>query len=151
MDKRLKLLLVSLAAIFVGFILAWFKIFGVVQTPQSFKLNTIDVSSTPTPQMENNATLKIDYGEENISSYSYDFSGDKTAYDSLKETLDKNQIPMEITNYDFGIFVKSINGNESTAEMAWIYFINGVSGNVAADQTKIKSGDIIEWRYIKPE
>ena len=59
-------------------------------------------------------------------------------------------ITLEIQQYDFGVFVKTIAGYPSTANKAWIYFINGNSGTVAADKQEIKAGDLIEWRYIPP-
>jgi hypothetical protein len=35
--------------------------------------------------------------------------------------------------------------------MAWIYFVNDESGQIAADQYQLAPGDIVEWKYIKPE
>ena len=59
-------------------------------------------------------------------------------------------IPIETERYDFGVFVKSIEGRLSTAERAWIYFVNGESGQVGADQYQIYPGDVVTWRYVEP-
>lgn len=106
---------------------------------------------TPFAEEQKKITLAIDFGSESTLFFDYSFSEEKSAYDALKETLEKEKISYEIQQYDFGVFVKSIDGKESSADMAWIYFVNGEAGQVAADQTKINSGDSIEWRYIKPE
>jgi hypothetical protein len=68
----------------------------------------------------------------------------------LEEALKENSVFFEVENYDFGVFVKSINGLESTNEKAWIYFVNGESGQVAADKMNLKSGDLVEWKYVTP-
>ena len=68
----------------------------------------------------------------------------------LEEALEKNNISFETEKYDFGVFVKSINGIESTNEKAWIYFVNGESGQVAADKLELNTGDLVEWKYITP-
>lgn len=68
----------------------------------------------------------------------------------LKEALDQNNIQFETETYNFGVFVKSINGFESTGKKAWIYFVNGESGQVAADKMELKKSDIVEWKYIPP-
>lgn len=68
----------------------------------------------------------------------------------LEEALDQNNIPLEIETYDFGVFVKSINKLESTGKKAWIYFVNGESGQVAADKMNLEKGDLVEWKYVTP-
>jgi hypothetical protein len=94
--------------------------------------------------------LVIDYGEGNVSSYNLEVENEITAFDLLKNTTDKENIPLETQQYDFGVFVKSVNGLESTAEKAWIYFVNNESGTIAADQQKVNPGDVVEWKYITP-
>ena len=63
---------------------------------------------------------------------------------------EEGQVQFDVTEYDFGIFVNSINDLESSNEKAWIYFVNGESAQVAADQYQLESGDIVEWKYITP-
>jgi hypothetical protein len=94
--------------------------------------------------------LVIDYGEGNVSSYSLEIESEATAFSLLKSITDKENIPIDTQQYDFGVFVKSIGGLESTAEKAWIYFVNTESGTIAADQMKINPGDVVEWKYISP-
>jgi len=52
--------------------------------------------------------------------------------------------------YDFGILVEEIDGRKNSTEKAWIYFVNGEAGQVAADQYQLEPEDVVEWKYIKP-
>lgn len=101
-------------------------------------------------KQEETVSLTLNFGNESSTSYTLPFAQNLTAFDVLKETSEKENIPLETQQYDFGVFVKSINDFESTAEMAWIYFVNGESGQVAADQHELKPQDVVEWKYIEP-
>jgi len=88
------------------------------------------------------------------NSYLLDCDGIKqgeTAFSILKDYLDQKVIPYNTKAYDFGIFVENINGQVSGADMAWIYFVNGQSGSIAADKYVLKAGDKVEWKYVRPE
>jgi hypothetical protein len=95
-------------------------------------------------------TLKIDAGEGISSSYILNTEEGQTAFSLLEKAEKLDEIVIETTEYEFGIFVDSINGFESSEDLAWIYFVNGQSGNVAADQYFLNPGDIVEWKYIEP-
>lgn len=141
--KKIPKLLVFLALTFVAFIAGWFYLFGEINQPQSKPIHTAGSE-------QKTAYLLIDYGETESPVFEHALINETTAFSILKDTLDKEDIPYETQQYDFGIFVQSINGFESTADMAWIYFVNGESGNVAADQYTLENGDEVEWRYVPP-
>ena len=122
---------------------------SVLSFPKSKDFNEQE-SATNTPLKTDSVLLVINYGEDNISTYSVDFESGKTVLSLLKDITEKENITLETKQYDFGIFVESINGKKSTNETAWIYFVNGESGQIAADQQQVNSGDIVEWKYIKP-
>lgn len=48
-------------------------------------------------------------------------------------------------------FITSINGiSQDPAEgLYWIYYVNGVMGNVGASQYVIQEGDVITWKMEK--
>ncbi len=116
---------------------------------------TSNDSSSPTESVEQevpeNIELIINYGNGNSSSHSLNTSGEETAFSILEKIAKEKKIALNTQQYDFGIFVKAIGEKESSAEMAWIYFVNGESGQVAADQYQLKAGDKVEWKYIAPE
>ena len=74
----------------------------------------------------------------------------QTAFETLQNLAQQENLDLKTKQYDFGVFVEGIGGVENTKEKAWIYFINGKSAEVAADKYELKNGDIIEWKYIAP-
>ena len=87
--------------------------------------------------------------EENHSVTYADISA-ATVFDALSEVTTKHHIAIKIKQYDFGVFIESINGKESGKDYAWLYFVNGKAGYIAADKKTVKTGDTVEWRYMKP-
>lgn len=54
----------------------------------------------------------------------------------------------ELRSYTgLGSFIKSINGKSDTSEYYWILHVNGKKSVTGISQTRISSGDVIEWKY----
>ena len=145
-------LLITILIVFLGFVAIWFSFFAKLKTPPSTVSTPTPTQESTTNESQNKVYLTIDYGNGNEISYEKELnpSGSLNVFDLLKEGLDTNQVTYETKSYDFGIFVKSINGFESGADKSWIYFVNGQSGQVAADLYKLKPGDVVDWKYISP-
>ncbi len=90
--------------------------------------------------------LTVDFGDGKISTKSAEFGEELSVYTLLTK---QDEFQLETKQYDFGVFVKSIDGYESTAFKAWVYFVNGKSGDIAADKYALKVGDKVEWKYLK--
>lgn len=75
----------------------------------------------------------------------------KTAFEALEKAAQFQNIDIKTKQYDFGIFVEAINDKENTSEKSWLYYVNGKIADKAADKYEIQDGDIIEWRYEKPQ
>jgi len=109
-------------------------------------------SQSPAPEETNLASLiftQIDFG--NGDTYSAEFESEElTAYSALQKTAEKANYDLNTQQYDFGVFVQSIDRYESSAEKSWIYFINGKPGTVAADQRQLQPGDTVTWKYTEP-
>ena len=146
--KQIKTLLFVIFVALVGFIIVFFKIFAAIQPAIPASQSRQELSEAK-PQ-ESQIDLTIDSGNNSPLTFEYKFGGHKTVFDALKDTALANNISLETQNYEFGVFVKSINGLESTAKKSWIYFVNGESGMVAADKNEIKNGDVVEWKYLPP-
>ena len=144
MTKKIRLLTFSLLFLLLAFVGISFVV------TQKTKNRAPEPSPPTQEQAQKTATLVLEYQDKRVS-YDYQFEGEKTAFDILKEIAEKENLPLETQKYDFGIFVKSINGLESTGEMAWIYFVNSQAGQVAADQLKLEENDTVTWKYVKPE
>jgi len=93
-------------------------------------------------------SLIVDYGNNNPKTYEYSFLGEKSAFDILKEVAEKEGIPIETQQYDFGTLITSINGFKSDEHAFWIYEVNGKPATVGANTYILKNGDIITWKYV---
>lgn len=65
----------------------------------------------------------------------------KTAFALLQETTN-----IEFKQYDFGVFVESINGVKPDSQHFWKLYVNGQESQVGVDQVQTRNGDIVEWR-----
>jgi hypothetical protein len=137
MKKKLFITLASILVLLIG-------IFGFLSWRKDFIFQ-----KSPTPQISKEITLKINYGDGETS-YDLPATENTTAFSVLEEAANKDNLKLETKKYDFGIFVQAIGNKESTKELAWIYFVNGKSGEIAADKMNLKAGDLVEWKYIKP-
>lgn len=97
------------------------------------------------------AIIMLDFGEGETASYSATLTDGKTVYDLLVQASEVLNYPLDTQQFDFGVLVKRIGSRQSTSNQAWLYFVNGSAGQVAADQAEVKPGDVIEWRYTKLE
>jgi uncharacterized protein YxeA len=100
---------------------------------------------------EQKINLAIDFGNKEIKNYDLNVGSEDTAFSVLKTTAEKENINLQVKQYDFGVFVEKIGDFESNAKKSWIYYVNNESGQVAADQQKLKNGDKIEWKYEIPK
>lgn len=97
------------------------------------------------------AILVLDYGEGEIATYSgVKIDKSATVFSVLEKITKENNLGFKIREYSFGNLVEQIGDKKNTPNLAWIYFVNKKSGEVAADKKEVKDGDIIEWKYTKP-
>jgi len=97
---------------------------------------------------EGKVYLEIDFGDE-VASYSGTLYEGDTVLEILKR-LSEDKYEVLVEEYDFGSLVVSIDGKENTKNKSWIYFVNGNSGEVGADQKIVEKGDWVKWGYITP-
>lgn len=67
---------------------------------------------------------------------------DLNAFELLKENAE-----IEYKEYDFGVFVESINGTAGDEKHFWALYVNDEQSITGADQTTVNKGDLLEWRY----
>jgi len=159
--KNIRTLLIAIVALFIAFIIGWLSLFNIIQ-PNNLSKNGVDLTPSEDMPLAVDTQLHVDFedGSEPIHYY-HTFRVEDvnngndietlTAYSMLEKASGSENFELETQQYDFGIYIKSIGGFESTTERSWIYFVNGESGSVASDQHVLKPGDVVEWRYIKPE
>ncbi len=94
----------------------------------------------------------INKGEGAIKEYELEILQGSTVFSLLEELAEKENFTIETSYYSgIGVFVESINGLEGgTDNKWWQYWVNEILGEVAADKKKIKTEDIIEWKFETP-
>lgn len=93
--------------------------------------------------VETAVTTKVDFGDSQV------VVATVSATTAL-EALQKTDQAVVIKDYSFGKLVEGVGMKKNMPQKAWIYYVNGEAGKVAADQQAVKGGDTVEWRYEKP-
>ncbi|MCK5332718.1 DUF4430 domain-containing protein [Candidatus Parcubacteria bacterium] len=130
----------SVLVVFVLILLV--SIVFVLRTETASKSETVN-NITDSSSESISVSLKVSNGTEKTYTLN-DISIKSTVFDITKENteLEYNN------NYNFGVFIESINGVKNGDEgKYWQYYINGMLGEVAADKKDLKSGDEIEWKF----
>lgn len=104
-------------------------------------------SSADFSSLKEGVRAEIDFGDNKKS---YENISASNAYLVLVEAAKKDNLGVEIKQYDFGILVEKVGNYTNSKDRVWVYYVNGESGNVAADKKEIKNGDLVEWKYVKP-
>ncbi len=142
--KRKFLLILAVSLFIVGAAIS-------KQSPRNFIQDNQSTLGEQVEEVEKeNLTLILHFADDQATKYSEEFLDGQTAFGLLKDVAEKEGVGLDTQEYDFGIFVKKIADKETSAEMAWIYFVNGESGQVASDQYSLEPGDVVEWKYMAP-
>ncbi|MFH1894763.1 MAG: DUF4430 domain-containing protein [Patescibacteria group bacterium] len=94
--------------------------------------------------------LVIENGGESPKTIESEFQDKMTAFDLLKNSLEKENIILETKQYDFGILIEAIGGvKNGDGGKYWLYYVNGEMPPVSADQKELKVGDKVEFKFEK--
>ncbi|MFH2022583.1 MAG: DUF4430 domain-containing protein [Patescibacteria group bacterium] len=86
-------------------------------------------------------TLSQEIDQQTLIELEADVEG-QTAFDLLK-----TKASVAYKEYEFGVFIESINGLAGDAGHYWALYVNGEYAQAGADQTVLNQGDRIEFRY----
>ena len=97
-------------------------------------------------EIKNTQEVKVDdQAVKEISPIVYQVEEDnQNAFELLKENAQ-----VEYKEYDFGVFVESINGITGDDKHFWSLYVNNEQSMTGADQTTVNKGDTVEWRYTQ--
>ena len=141
MQRYLKLIVLFVLLFGMGFFAVTQKGMKSTPTPSQNVLGNTNIAST------SGTTVIIDYGDTKVT---YTNIEGKTVFDVLKKITAEKNIPLEYTQYDFGVFIKTIGNKTNTKELSWVYYVNDKSADVASDKYELKQGDKVEWKFGKP-
>ena len=99
-------------------------------------------------------SLMIDFHNGELSVFNdIGLTEGSSVFDLLKTTLEREEIDFKYKDYggEMGALLESINGVENNMEDGkyWQYWFNNEYAKVGASMQELKSGDVIEWKYIK--
>jgi len=84
------------------------------------------------------------------TTYSWEVKEKITVLDGLKQESQRQGFEVKTKEYSFGTMVEAIGQRVNTADLVWIYYVNGKAGEVGAVAKKVNPGDIVLWKYEKP-
>ena len=94
-------------------------------------------------QDQQTQTQEVEQAAAGVEPVVYEVEEDgQNAFELLNSTAE-----IEYKEYDFGVFVESINGIPSDDQYFWALYVNDAQATTGADQTILQSGDRVEWRY----
>lgn len=122
-----------------------------LKTPR-YSVTQNPISETPTPSViPQKVTTVIDYGDGNKTTHLREFSSSQSAFTFLQNLTGELELPLAVKQYSFGTLVEGIGKYQNSKTKSWIYFINSQSASVSANQYILQPGDLVEWKYIKPQ
>ena len=137
-NKKTKIIGISIAILIL---LTFFGAFRVVSN-EVVKQNRIQTS-------ENIKTAKTIL-EINGARYENEITGSMSVYDFMDKIRREGKINFTEKNYiGMGKFIEEINGVKGNGNQNWIYYVNGKEAQVGVSNYKIKTGDIVSWKYEK--
>jgi len=100
--------------------------------------------------------LKIDFGSDRNETYDNIYiSATGSVYDLLKAIEKSNNVIIGVKDYggDMGVLVEAIGGitNDPKTGTYWQYWVNGQYAKVGASTYQLKSGDEVEWKFLKSQ
>ena len=102
----------------------------------------------PVPQNQTQ-TIKAIFEVENIK-YETEITADETVYDMMDNLKQAGKINFKEKIYlGMGKFIEEINGIKANEGKYWIYYVNGKKAQVGVSNYKLKSGDVVSWKYEK--
>lgn len=138
--------------IFVGILLAllFWSIYYSLENEVETSLE-IQRKSQQTLQeiVEKRVLYVIKKGEGEILQYQIAPVSDSTVFALLEDLSQKKDFKISYKIYpEMGVFVESIDGLENgTDGKYWQYWVNGELPMVAANNSPVKEGDIVEWKF----
>lgn len=93
--------------------------------------------------------VAVDFGD-GTKNFSYvSVPAGATVFDALKSAAVQENVALDYKTYPgMGILVTKIGAKmNGTSKAYWQFWLNGVYSQKSADQTPVKAGDKVEWKF----
>jgi len=135
--KRLYLIIgLPLLLLIALFIAAPYGEITVTVPGENDQSETANVNTDDTMMEEEDAGLPHAF-----ATVEYQGEEGKTAF----ELLSRDHV-VTYQQFDFGVLIEAIDGEESTNDRFWLFYVNGEQAQVGADQYTTTDGDTLLWR-----
>jgi len=86
--------------------------------------------------------------ERNNIIFTNDIPGETSVYDFMDKLRSEGKINFTEKNYaGMGKFIETINGVKGNKDYNWIYYVNEKKAEIGVSNYKIKTGDVVSWKY----
>ncbi|MGH4118701.1 DUF4430 domain-containing protein [Clostridium sp.] len=108
-------------------------------------------SKTPEPKKEPNLIIRDDISGKMILSVYVNLEN-KTVADITRSELDSKGISYKATGRGGTTYFTMINNLKERGGgnplSGWCYYVNGVKPGISCGAIKLKSGDVVKWKYL---
>jgi hypothetical protein len=133
--------------IWLGLTVSLFFVFIFFITKDIGKYN--DTYSTPAIISHAENTSKA-FLEINGNRLETNIKVEESIYDFMLKLQKESKITFKDKNYSgMGKLIEEINGIKNNGEKNWIYYVNSKKAQIGVSNYKIKSGDVVSWKYEK--
>ncbi|OGG22170.1 hypothetical protein A3D03_02620 [Candidatus Gottesmanbacteria bacterium RIFCSPHIGHO2_02_FULL_40_13] len=156
MKKQIKVLFTILGVVLIIGVLgfSWREYQGInrvtldktLPTERSLDLNKAINNPSSTPVTAAREKVNIDFGGGKIITTQVESTN---AYEALLKAAKINNLQIERKEYKFGSLVTKIGDKENNSSFAWIYYVNGKTGQFSAEKFIIHPQDVVDWKYEK--
>lgn len=147
--NSIAVILVILAAVGILWIIIYYKNSPATPPLDNPHINAV-AANTNSEIRAKTVSLVIDYGGENVKTFTMEYKKGMTAYDVLDVTAQKEKITIKTKKYDAGIFIEAIGDKKGgTDNRYWLYYVNEKSPSVASDKKIIQAEDTVKFKFEK--
>ncbi len=116
------------------------------------------VKNNPIGKITMTIECKVLLGEDSVyipqsgiilDSMEFEIEEGDTALKVLREASSKYNFKLDVKNGYYVLGINNLYEKEYGDLSGWMYYINGVSASVGANEYVLKDGDFVEWRYTK--
>lgn len=107
-----------------------------------------EISVTVSVNCKNAVSYGADVPEYMLHNKAYTAAAGSTAFDVMKAVCSENGISLNYGADKYIVGINGLNQFDCGEQSGWLYYINGESAMVGADEYVLENGDSVEWRYV---